>query len=112
MYNASKAQLRDQLIAFDKITGDRNNSNELAQKTTSKIFIYLMFLAREKALYENLNRLNKSATSNQGYFWAPTKNIEEIRAKIVETRGDIEEFNNHIITEPTYFPKNEFTEIW
>ena len=63
------------MIAFDKITGDRDNSNELAQKTTSKIYIYQMFLAREKALYENLNKLNKSATSNQGYFWAPTRKI-------------------------------------
>ena len=100
------------MIAFDKITGDRNNSNELAQKTTSKIYIYLMFLAREKALYENLNMLNKSATSNQGYFWAPVKNIEQIKAKIGETRGDIEEFNNHIIPEPTYYQTPEFLAVW
>jgi len=92
VYNSTKAQLRDQLIAFDKITGDRDNSNELAQKTTSKIYIYLMFLAREKALYENLNKLNKSATSNQGYFWAPTRKIEEIKTKIGETKAEIEEF--------------------
>jgi len=56
--------------------------------------------------------LNKSATSNQGYFWAPVKNIEQIIAKIGETRGEIEEFNNHIIPEPTYYQTPEFLAVW
>jgi len=71
-----------------------------------------MFLAREKALYENLNRLNISATSNQGYFWAPTRNIEELKTKIGETKAEIEEFNNHIIPEPTYYNTPEFLDMW
>lgn len=100
------------MIAFDKITGDRDNSNELAQKTTSKIYIYLMFLARERALYQNLNRLNKSATSNQGYFWAPTRRIEEIKTKIGETKAEIEEFTDHIIPEPTYYDCPDFIGVW
>jgi len=71
-----------------------------------------MFLAREKELYQNLNRLNKSSTSNQGYFWAPVRRIEEIRAKIEETKGDIEEFDDHIIPEPTYYETPEFLGAW
>jgi len=72
-----------------------------------------MFLARERALYENLNRLNKSTTSNQGYFWAPTRNIEEIKRKIAEnTKAEIEEFNNHIIEEPTYYNVPDFLSVW
>ncbi len=71
-----------------------------------------MFLAREKELYQNLNKLSKSATSNQGYFWAPTRNIEEIKSVIGETKGDITEFNNHIIPEPTYYNTTEFLFVW
>ena len=71
-----------------------------------------MFLAREKALYENLNRLNKSATSNQGYFWAPTKRIEELKTRIAETKADIIEFTDHIIPEPTYYDCPEFLGAW
>ena len=71
-----------------------------------------MFLAREKALYENLNRLNKTQNAAQGYFWAPTKKIDEIKSKINETNAEIEEFNNHIIPEPTYFDVPEFINVW
>lgn len=69
-------------------------------------------MSREKALYENLNKLNESSTSNYGYFWAPTREIEQIKSKISETSGEIVEFNNHIIPEPTYYNVPEFLSVW
>ena len=71
-----------------------------------------MFLAREKSLYENLNKLNESSSSYYGYFWASTRDILWIKNKIGDTSGDIVEFNNHIIKEPTYFKVPEFISIW
>ena len=72
----------------------------------------MMFMAREKALYENLNKLNESSTSYYGYFWAATRDFEQIKSNISDTSGEIVEFNNHIIPEPTYFKTPEFISIW
>ena len=51
VYERTKLTLRDQLIGFDRIEGDNEN------EASSTIYIYKMFLAREKALYKNLNMM-------------------------------------------------------
>jgi hypothetical protein len=38
---------------------------------TSSIYIYKMFLAREKSLYLTLNMMKWSQSSFTGFFWAP-----------------------------------------
>ena len=47
----TRVSLRDQLIQFDKIDGSDENSK------ISTIYIYKMFLAKEKALYQTLNMM-------------------------------------------------------
>lgn len=54
VYNKTKNSLRDQLIQFDKIEGD-DEQGGLGRKDSSTIYIYKMFIAKEKALYVNLN---------------------------------------------------------
>ena len=54
VYQKTKNSLRDQLVQFDKIEGDGEQGG-LGRKDSSTIFIYKMFLAKEKALYTNLN---------------------------------------------------------
>jgi len=46
--------LRDQLVQFDKIKGEGEDGGQ-GRKDSSTIYIYKMFLAKEKALYLNLN---------------------------------------------------------
>jgi hypothetical protein len=49
VFERTKQSLRDQLIQFDKIEGDADAGS------SSTIYIYKMFLAKEKALYRTLN---------------------------------------------------------
>jgi hypothetical protein len=61
----TRRSLRDQLVQFDKVDGGEEESN------ISTIYIYKMFLAKEKALYQTLNMMKWQANSFIGYFWAP-----------------------------------------
>jgi len=54
VYQKTKNSLRDQLIQFDKIDGEEEAGGQ-GRKTSSTIYIYKMFLAKEKALYMTLN---------------------------------------------------------
>lgn len=60
----TRKSLRDQLLQFDKIDGE-DDSN------ISTIYIYKMFLAKEKALYQTFNMMKWQAQTFTGYFWAP-----------------------------------------
>lgn len=53
VFDRTKQSLRDQLIQFDKIEGDGGDE----RKASSTIYIYKMFLAKEKALYKTLNQM-------------------------------------------------------
>ena len=53
----------------------------------SRILTYKNFLAREKALHQNLNMTNKSNTSFVGYFWAPLAEEATIKDKIEDVNG-------------------------
>ena len=76
----------------------------------SAIYIYKMFVAKEKALYENLNKMKKLHQSFMGYFWAPQDQEGRIRdALSAYTNCHMLAFDNHKITKPTYFKTNELT---
>lgn len=68
VFDRTRQQLRQQLIDFDNI-----NDEQGGQKSSSTIFIYKMFLAQEKALYQSLNMMKQQAGGLIGYFWAPAE---------------------------------------
>jgi hypothetical protein len=47
--------LRQQLSIFDRIPGEQGEAGPA--KPSSTIYIYKMFLAKEKALYQSLNMM-------------------------------------------------------
>ena len=76
----------------------------------SAIYIYKMFVAKEKALYETLNKMKKSHQSFVGYFWAPREEEGRIKQKLLDyVSCRVLGFDEHKITEPTYFKTNAFT---
>ena len=73
-----------------------------------------MFLAQEKALYENLNTMKHQNQTFIGFFWAPVENEQYIVKKIVDQNSGtkIEAYDNHKIEKPTYFKPNEFSSVF
>mmetsp|Transcript_13732 Transcript_13732/g.23419 ORF Transcript_13732/g.23419 Transcript_13732/m.23419 type:complete len:236 (+) Transcript_13732:376-1083(+) len=69
VFERTKQSLREQLIQFDRIEGDPADGE--GGKASSTIYIYKMFLAKEKALYKTLNMMKMQNQSFIGYFWAP-----------------------------------------
>ena len=53
----TKKSLKEQLIKFDQIQAEVADSEDGGKSSSSTIYIYKMFLAREKALYQNLNMM-------------------------------------------------------
>jgi len=98
--------LGDQLSQFNTIDG-------YGGKSASTIFIYRMFIAKEKALYQTLNQMKWQNASFIGYFWAPL-DMEQNTRSIVQkyTAAKVEAYDNHNIPEPTYFKINEFTDAF
>jgi len=81
----TKNSIRDQLIDFDKINNEQEDDDENANLTgtdQSTIFIYKMFLAKEKALYQNLNTMKRQNQTFIGFFWAPVEQEAYIMSKI------------------------------
>lgn len=68
VFDRTRQQLRQQLIEFDNIAEDAGQ-----QKASSTIFIYKMFLAQEKALYQSLNMMKTQSGGLIGYFWSPAE---------------------------------------
>jgi hypothetical protein len=71
--------LRDLLINFDKISDEDDGQQE---GKASTIYIYKMFLAQEKALYQNLNTMKRQNNILIGYFWAPLEYENKIRTAL------------------------------
>jgi hypothetical protein len=55
----TKQQLRQQLMDFDNISGNAASQSEHDRASSSTIYIYKMFLAQEKNLYQNLNMMKQ-----------------------------------------------------
>lgn len=101
----TQTSLRDQLIIFNKL-----DVNDQHQDDISTIYIYKMFLAKEKALYSTLNMMKMQNTTFVGYFWAPA----DLEANIMHRMGQFPtvrmvKYDNHNIARPTFVKTNEFT---
>ena len=77
VYENTRQLLRQQLMEFDTIHGDAVDSN-----TSSTIYVYKMFLAKEKALYQTLNLMKSQNQSFIGYFWAPHQDQDTIQGQM------------------------------
>jgi len=51
----TRTSLKEQLLKFDQIQAEADNDS--SSNSSSTIYIYKMFIAREKALYQNLNMM-------------------------------------------------------
>lgn len=71
-----------------------------------------MFLAKEKALYKNLNNLKLESQTYIGFFWAPTEKEQDILSKVAVEGTQVEPYDNHNITKPTYNKTTEVTAIF
>jgi V-type H+-transporting ATPase subunit a len=112
----TRNQIRQQLNDFD---GDMEQDDEgedapLRVKNQSIIYIYKMFLAQEKALYQNLNTMKRQNQTYIGFFWAPVENEQFIREKIEseDSGTKVQPYDNHNIARPTYFKPNEFSYVF
>jgi len=103
--------VRDQLIQFDRIEGDGSDSQ--AGRASSTIYIYKMFLAKEKVLYKTLNMMKRQNQSFVGYFWAPIEKENEIKNALQNfTAAKIVAYENHSIPKPTYIKVTDFTYVF
>ena len=97
----SRNLLRSQLKEFDQQhDGDK----------TSTVYIYKMFLAKERAMYTQLNKMQWQNQTFTGFFWAPEEDQEFIRQEIEQFGAvRINALQDHKIMPPTYFKLNELT---
>jgi vacuolar-type H+-ATPase subunit I/STV1 len=96
VFERTKHQLRQQLIEFDRISE--------GQTTSSTIFIYKMFLSKEKGLYMTLNQMRASGNTFIGYFWAAEEYEMEIRNAMAQWSASqiVVVQDNYGIMPPTY----------
>lgn len=94
-------------MKFDKIDADG------VDKTSSTIYIYKMFLAKEKALYKTINAMKSQNQQYIGYFWAPIEEENKIKQALQDYSAcKISAYDNHAIPRPTYFKINDFTYVF
>jgi hypothetical protein len=93
-------------MEFDNIAEENG-----MQKASSTIFIYKMFLAQEKALYQSLNMMKTQSGGLIGYFWSPGEYEQEIRDRLSsQTATKITAIkDNYAIEPPTYNKVTDFT---
>jgi len=109
VFDQTKTSLKDQLVIFNRLdVNDRQNDD------ISTIYIYKMFLAKEKALFQTLNMMKMQNTTFIGYFWAPAEEERNIMDKISNKFPTVRmvRYENHTIPRPTYIKTNEVTEIF
>lgn len=70
----TRVALRSQLEKFDGV------DVEAGQDKASTIYIYKMFMAREKAMFKTLNMMELVDSNFTGYFWAPLDEESKIHA--------------------------------
>lgn len=93
------------------------NVNRTENTDSSVIQLYKWFVIKEKALYENLNKLKMGDRLLVGLFWCPTSQTRYISdeiQRIKENRNisgpQMWKREGHGIVPPSYFKTNEFTE--
>ena len=61
--------MRSQLEKFDHAESDE--ADQAGKGPASTIYIFKMFMAREKAMFKTLNMMELVDSKFIGYFWAP-----------------------------------------
>ena len=90
-----------------------NEGGGYGQDRISTIYIYQMFLAKEKSLYTNMNKLVVTKNTVIGYFWGPADMQKALANKLASLPAvRVSAYENHAIAPPTYIKTNEFTEIF
>lgn len=99
------------LKEFDKVEGD---VPEEGAPRASTIYIYKMFLAKEKALLTTLNCVKWQESTFIGYYWAPMEDEVYIEEKIKESfpSATITSETKYNIVRPTYIKTNEATAVY
>lgn len=105
VFMQTQSSLREQLSIFNKLDVNDQQDDEI-----STIYIYKMFLAKEKALYQTLNMMKMQNTYFVGYFWAPADQETNIMNNLTQfPTVRMVRYENHNISRPTYIKTNEFT---
>ena len=111
VFERTRYELREQLIDFDSIDGGKNDFEDA--RRSSRIYIFKMFIAKEKALYQTLNMMKWQSTSFVGYFWAPHEQEEKIKSQLAnQTATKIMAYKNHQIDPPTFFKTTEVSHVF
>jgi V-type H+-transporting ATPase subunit a len=104
--------LHKMLYEFDRSHNEAPADEDDPKPSISCIYIFKMFLAKEKALYKNLNNLKQENQTFIGFFWAPTEKEQEIITKMSVDGTQVEPYDNHNITKPTFNKTTEVTAIY
>jgi V-type H+-transporting ATPase subunit a len=101
---------------FDEVKKYLVSINRAENTEASAIQIYKWFVIKEKALYENLNKLKMGDKLLFGLFWCPQDQTKHIKDEIQRIKQDrnitgpqLWMREGHGITPPSYFKTNEFT---
>ena len=108
--------MRGQLEAFNSPDSGRGELERDEDGPLSAIYIYKLFLAKEKAIFKTINmmRLRSGAEQFIGYFWCPEVERSRIEAITTDSRfanaiEPIREAEGHKIEPPTYIPTTDVT---
>ncbi|CAI2384062.1 unnamed protein product [Moneuplotes crassus] len=90
--------------------------NTLEGTQISKIQLYKLYLAKEKYLYENLNKMKIGRNLFIGLFWLPASEVPSLKEEIIkfteEGKSKAPQIflrKNHDQTPPTFIRTNDFT---
>lgn len=111
LIDTTRRRLREYLREMQKV------SQNPAIERVSLIEIYKMFLHKERALYNTLNRLKKGDKLFTGYCWIPKSEVLNVLRALDEIKESnrnvhIPNFmlvSNHSVKPPSFFRINEFT---
>jgi len=110
IFERTQSEIRKQLMDFDTIKG----SSDGIERPSSTIYIYKMFLAQEKTLYQTLNMMKSQKDYLLGYYWSPAEYEFNIKTALQkQTATKITEVNNQYgIMPPTFNKITDFTNVF
>ena len=112
-FDATRTNLRDQLVAFN---APEDRGLERDEGAVSAIYIYKLFIAKEKAIFKTINmmRLRSGAEQFIGYFWCPVVDRHHVEKITQDSRFSnaiepIKAAEGHRIEPPTSIPTTDVT---
>ena len=108
----TRSSLFKQLRDFDRI--DKTEVPAYGKSYSSAIYIYKMFLAKEKAVYQQLNCVKWQESTFIGYYWAPLEDevlIEQV-LKDKYPSASITPETKYNLQRPTFIKTNQVTDIY